>query len=326
MGHRTPLDTTCRARQRLVRRGVQSGGFRAPATEGRLDRLGYRWNAVAIVVPSLRAKLMLIRPELETTGCRFSECQPAPEICYDCLHCIMSINQRRYLAFDLEIARILPGDFDDWHSYRPLGISCAATFSGEGQPRLWHGRTSSGEIAERMSQAEASALLDYLQDAAAQGYTLLTWNGVGFDFDILAEESGRYADCRALALEHVDMMFHIFCQLGYALGLDTAARGMGLTGKTPGMRAAQAPIFWAAGRYWEVLQYVAQDVRTTFDLARAAEARGALAWINHTGTRQTLPLPEGWLAVQQALSLPEPDTSWMRRPWPRTRFTGWLQD
>lgn len=226
----------------------------------------------------------------------------------------MAEDQRRYMAFDLEIVKILPGDFDDWRSYRPLGISCAATFAGEGQLRLWHGKTPAGEIAKRMSQAECSALVDYLQSAAAQGYTLLTWNGLGFDFDILAEESSRPAECRRLALAHVDMMFHIFCRQGYPLGLDTAARGMGLAGKTPGMRPDQAPIFWAEGRHWEVLQYVSQDVRTTFDLALTAEARGALTWISRTGTRQIMPLPEGWLPVHQALLLPEPDTSWMRRP------------
>lgn len=237
----------------------------------------------------------------------------------------MSTSQRRYLAFDLEIAKILSGDFDEWRSYRPLGISCAATYDGQNPPRLWHGRTPSGEIAGRMSQAESALLVEYLMDAVAQGYTLLTWNGLGFDFDILAEESGRHPECRMLAIEHVDMMFHVFCQQGYPLGLDAAARGMGLTGKLPGMRAEQAPIYWAEGRHWEVLQYVAQDVHTTFELAKTAEANGVLTWISRSGTRQRMPLSAGWLPVRQAWLLPEPDTSWMQRPWSRARFTSWLE-
>ena len=42
-------------------------------------------------------------------------------------------------------------------------------------------------------------LVRYLEDQVAQGYTLLTWNGLGFDLDILAEESGMLPNCRRLA-------------------------------------------------------------------------------------------------------------------------------
>lgn len=35
---------------------------------------------------------------------------------------------------------------------------------------------------------------------AKEDYTLLTWNGCGFDFDILAEESGMHEQCKALAV------------------------------------------------------------------------------------------------------------------------------
>jgi hypothetical protein len=45
-------------------------------------------------------------------------------------------------------------------------------------------------------------------------YTIVTWNGTGFDFDILAEESGMLAECKGLAVNHVDMMFHVLCRLG----------------------------------------------------------------------------------------------------------------
>jgi hypothetical protein len=85
-----------------------------------------------------------------------------------------------------------------------------------------------------------------------------------------------------------------------------------------------APVYWAQGRRGEVLDYVAQDVRTTLDLARGAEKLGALRWISKGGIPQQLPLPRGWLAVDQALSLPEPDTSWMRQPWSRSKFTAWM--
>jgi hypothetical protein len=119
-------------------------------------------------------------------------------------------------------------------------------------------------------------------------------------------------------------MFHLFCQLGYGVGLDRAAKAMGLAGKPEGMSGALAPRLWANGRRQEVLDYVAQDARTTLELARICEERGYLRWITHSGNVRTVALPRGWLNVGDAMNLPEPDTSWMSNPWPRSKFTGWL--
>ena len=81
-----------------------------------------------------------------------------------------------------------------------------------------------------MSREEAAALVRYLSEQVEHGHTFVTWNGLGFDLDVLAEESGLFDCCRALALAHVDMMFHVLCRLGYGVSLDAAARGMGVTG------------------------------------------------------------------------------------------------
>ena len=225
---------------------------------------------------------------------------------------------RRYLAFDIETAKLIPEDETDWKSHRPLGISCAATLLADSDElALWHG-------ADRMSQQEAGKLVEYLATQVDNGYTIVTWNGLGFDFDILAEESGMPAKCKKLAADHVDMMFHVLCRLGYGVKLDAAAKGMGLDGKPEGMNGALAPVLWAEGKREDVLQYVAQDVRTTLDLATACEARGMMRWIARSGKPRSMALQDGWLSVDQALGLPFPDTSWMSDPWPRTDFTGWL--
>jgi hypothetical protein len=153
----------------------------------------------------------------------------------------------------------------------------------------------------------------------------VTWNGVGFDLDILAEESGMPEECRRLAAGHVDMMFHVLCRLGYGVRLDGAAKGMGLAGKPEGMNGAVAPALWAEGRREEVLAYVAQDVRTTLELATACEASGVMRWIARSGRVRTMRLPEeGWLSVEAARELSLPDTSWMDEPWSRGRFTEWM--
>ena len=111
---------------------------------------------------------------------------------------------RRYLALDIETAKLPEGD---WRSCRPLGISCAATLLADSdQPRLWYGGDDRTCPADRMSREEAVGLVDYLAAQVAHGYTLVTWNGVGFDLDVLAEESGMREECKRLALAHVDTM------------------------------------------------------------------------------------------------------------------------
>jgi len=232
---------------------------------------------------------------------------------------------RKYLAFDIEIATEIPEGEPNWAAYRPLGISCAATFAGDAsEPILWHGGRNADDPADRMSRDDAKRLLGHITAMASAGYTILTWNGLGFDFDVLAEEAGAVDECSRHALGHVDMMFHLFCTLGYGVALDRAARGMGLTGKPAGMTGAMVPGLWARGERRAVLDYVAQDARVSLELARECERCGVVRWIARSGKPMEVPLRSGWLTVREALELPLPDTSWMSNPWPRTKFTGWL--
>jgi hypothetical protein len=226
--------------------------------------------------------------------------------------------KRKYLSFDIETAKMIE---PNWRSCRPLGISCAATLLADTEELiLWH-----GEASDRLSRQEAADLVEYLTAQVGLGYTIATWNGMGFDFDVLAEESGMLAECRELAVNHVDMMFHILCRLGYGVSLNAAAKGMNLPGKPEGMSGAKAPILWAEGKREAVLDYVAQDVRTTAELATGCEACGALRWITKSGRARTMMLPEGWLTAEEAEQLPQANTSWMTDPWVRADFTAWLR-
>ena len=234
---------------------------------------------------------------------------------------------RKYLAFDIEIAKILPRDVDDLKAHRPLGISCAALLAeDEDQPHLWCSNNPDGSPASRTSRDDLGELVDFLKRQVADGYTILTWNGLSFDFDILAEESGRLADCRQLAVDHVDMMFHVFCLKGFPVALDAAAKAINSPGKPPGIDATMVPRLWAAGDTKTVLDYVANDCKITLEVARVSERQRRFAWLTRRGTASDFYLSGGrWKTVQDAMRLPEPDTSWMSKPpWPRSRFTSWL--
>lgn len=235
----------------------------------------------------------------------------------------------KFCSFDIEIAKSIPEDDTDWDPHRPLGISCAATIcTGDERPTLWY----NGQYSDprnpiyglQMTQEECRGLVYYLEGQMHQSYIPLTWNGLGFDFKILAEESGLFEECKKLAFDHVDMMFHFFCIKGFPIGLDSACRGMGLEGKPEGMNGAIAPIAWKEKRYKEVLDYVTSDVIQPLQLAELVQRRGWLTWFTKRGTPANVTL-DNWLAARAALDLPEPDVSWMDDPWPRSKFYAWTE-
>lgn len=239
------------------------------------------------------------------------------------------MTEPRFTAFDIEITKSFPPS-GDWQSVRPLGISCAATLDSTGALRLWHGPEGpDGRFASQMTPENCRELARALIQQRAEGLEVVTWNGLGFDFDILVEECGPFPERQRLvemALGHTDMAFAMLCDRGFMVGLDTAAKGMGLAGKTPGMRAELLPLKWAQGRQEQdqVLTYVAQDVRTTAALFRAILRSGRLNWTSRRRKPAEWPLPGGTIpTVMQALALPEPDTRWMSDPWPRSRFYAW---
>ena len=235
----------------------------------------------------------------------------------------------RYLAFDTETTKPFPEDHN-WRSVRPMGIACAAAYGvGDEKPRAWYNRSPNGEIEPALTQQQAQSLVNQITtltdpEKTPDPYTLLTWNGLGFDLDILAEESGMFDECRQIALDHVDMMFHFYCTQGYPLSLDKAAQGMGTPGKPEGMNGALANEMWNNADRLPVIQYCASDVRSTLALATECETQHRLQWTSNTGRTRFFNLPNGWMTVRQSLDIPQPDTSWMTDPIPRDTFTAWL--
>lgn len=230
---------------------------------------------------------------------------------------------RRYIAFDLETAKVVPVHVKDLLAHRPLGIACAAAALSDCDEHFtWCGAGTTP--APQLSRAEARTLVGDLTKRVREGYTLLSWNGLSFDLNILAEESGLRAECAALAMDHVDMMFHAVCALGHFIALQKVADALRIPGKAAGLSGAEAPAKWAAGCYDEVLGYNVQDARLSLAVARACEERGELAWVTRKGTIGRLPLPNGWHTVREAQKLPLPDTSWMTDPPTRGGFMSWM--
>ncbi len=230
---------------------------------------------------------------------------------------------RKFLAWDIEIFNEIPEGTTDWKALMPLGISCAATLlSDEPEPKLWH----AADKSRPMNPDELGDLVNYLACHSVgmlADYTIVTHNGTSFDWHVLAMESQLVAECKDLAMNSIDSMFHFFCIKGYPIGLDAVAKGCGLPGKTEGMDGAKAPQMWQAGEYDKVLEYVGQDVITTLKVAQTVERQRGFSWTAKSGRTNFVHIP-GWRTVAEALTLPEPDTSWMSDPWPRSMFTEWM--
>jgi hypothetical protein len=57
------------------------------------------------------------------------------------------------------------------------------------------------------------------------------------------------------------------------------------------------------------------------------DVRNAISWFAHVliaSKLRSMALPKGWLPVNQAEKLPEPDTSWMSDPLLRKTVMAWL--
>jgi hypothetical protein len=234
----------------------------------------------------------------------------------------------KFASFDLEIAKVLPAEVTDLKAHAPLGISCAAVaLSDRPEPIFWQG-------TPQLSAAEAGALVRDLQALAADGYTLLTWNGCNFDFWVLAQESGLLHECGTLALDHVDLMMIVTFTKGHFLGLERALKGAGLEGKKKvvklndgslltEMSGVLAPELWAKGERQAVLEYLAGDVIMPLKLAEVVARRKEIRWTSGGGKSQSCPVPE-FYSVRECFWLPRPDTAWMAEPPKREQFVEWI--
>ena len=231
----------------------------------------------------------------------------------------------KLISFDLEIAKLLPAKVDNLFDYAPLGISCAAAAHDE--VRFWSG-------TPQLSTEENRTLVKDLMDYTANGYTIVSWNGCGFDFRVLAQESGMLEECGELALNHVDLMLLVTFAKGWFLGLGKALDGANIAGKVHElslkngetlyeMSGALAPKLWADDEHEAVLTYLRGDVEQTLALAQNISETQSIRWTSGHGKPQSVPVPQ-LLTVRECFNLPEPDTSWMDAPPAREDFVKWI--
>lgn len=232
------------------------------------------------------------------------------------------------ISFDLEISNPIPEGCKDWREHSPLGISCAMLYDGKDTRTFW--------AHEKLTREYAGELVDALIDYQKRGDTIVTVNGCSFDFNVLAEESGRFGDCAELAWNHCDLMLLATFQKGWMVGLDSMLAGHRLQSKQhvvklsdgtviENMNGAMAPELWARGERDAVLEYLRGDVVRTYELAEQVSVCGMLKFVSRTGKLHCVTAAK-LHAVREMMGFPEPDVSWMDSPPTRESFVAWMGD
>jgi len=220
------------------------------------------------------------------------------------------VTEYKVIGFDLEIAEDLPEDGNiDWTI--PLGVTCVGLATNDA--RWWLAgdlldvNTENERYAERIDNV--ARLVDELERYCQRGYYIVTWNGMGFDFRVMAQDAkddvGLYKRICNLAWNHIDIAFQMRVEKGYMIGLDAAAKGLGVEGKTEGMSGALAPQMWRQG--------LEEQVRT---------------FVNADGPTALLSIPYRLPTVREVTQYCQPaDTSWMSfQPTPLGAYYGWTME
>lgn len=232
------------------------------------------------------------------------------------------------ISFDLEIAKPIPEGCKDWREHSPLGISCAMLYDGKDTQAFWE--------HEKLTREYAGELVGALVKYQKRGDIIVTVNGCSFDFNVLAEESGRFDDCVELAWSHCDLMLVATFQKGWMVGLDSMLAGHQLQSKQhsvtlrddtviENMNGAMAPELWARGEIDAVLEYLRGDVVRTYELAEQVLACGKLKFVSRTSKLHYVNAAKLY-TVREMMGFPEPDVSWMDNPLTRESFVAWMGD
>jgi hypothetical protein len=230
----------------------------------------------------------------------------------------------KYLSYDVEIFNEFA---ENQKGVEGLIPSVAATCTSQEDLLYWYDLPC-------MTPDMAKNLVLFMLSQLEDGFIPFTWNGVAFDFALLAQYSGMVEECAELALNGVDGMLLVTFPNGYFLGLDTALKGAGLQSKTHSvklndgtileeMSGALAPKLWRDGEYEAVKTYLAGDVFRPLELISAIEKNKGIKWTSKSGkpnfVRTNLTL------VKDLFKIPAPDTSWMSTsPKPRSEFVSWI--
>lgn len=240
--------------------------------------------------------------------------------------------KRKYIAWDLELANTnIPEDFSggDLFQFAPMRVSCGAVAWKDGseiKTKRWWGEPET-------SKEELSKMLKFLEKFHDDGFTILSFNGVQFDFRVCAEATGEYNLCKKLAMNHYDLMYDVFLHRGYFASLDSILKFHGRSKKhevtlkdgtvITDMSGGLAPRLWAKGEVDAVLEYLDGDVIELLNVMDIVDKRQKIEWYSQRGNY--MKIATDLLLVGEGIKkIKKPNTAWMTDPVSREDTTKWM--
>lgn len=163
---------------------------------------------------------------------------------------------------------------------------------------------------------DAVAMATFLVEARARA-TIVSFNGLSFDFQVLAHKCEpalqRQVAALAISEQHVDIMFAFAGAHGYYASMQSFAESLGLSKTWDGAAAA------ASDDVDAIIAYCKQDVRVLQKVHEAALQNGFLARKTKAGRPVKWVLtagmgPQNTACVIANLRTFKPDQRWMTNP------------
>lgn len=235
-----------------------------------------------------------------------------------------------FLALDIETSAIIE-DVSQLDKIESLPIACiCAVWVEDG---VFHRRFFTSPIdrtdlnnghALQMDCIDVAQAVVWLGLKARDGYTLCAWNGASFDMKWIARNA-VYGAARLvpdITRKMIDPMFQFFMLRGFPVSLAAACKGLGIQ-QEKAMSGADAPKAWREGRQQEVIDYCFGDCELTLLAVDAIQKKGGVSWITQRGMPKFCAF-DGLKTVEECMTFPEPDQSWMSTPLKKEKFIGWL--
>jgi len=126
-------------------------------------------------------------------------------------------------------------------------------------------------------------MLKWLVEQYAQGWKIVTWNGVAFDCRLADEVADWPLVCKQLAKVHYDPMLQFADRHGFRIGLQAVASGLRIGNKS--LEAASAPVLWQSNEAdcMKVIEYCIGDCDLTLQVAQHIQKEGFVVWQTKRG-------------------------------------------
>ena len=222
----------------------------------------------------------------------------------------LKITDYPHLFLDIELCDNIP---DGWDRDNPssLDIACICVMTIDSQ--LTENTVVHQNEGKAMTHEQIQVVCNQVKDICNQGGKFITWNGLGFDMQLLDKIDNTLKQL-ILSEHHIDLMFHFTRKKGYMIGLNKVSQGFSIGEKT--MTGLDAVKLWAKGEFQKVIDYNIKDVELLRDIYYKVIETSKIKWLSGNHNICYLNVDTSQLSVGNSLNIPRPsdkDISWMTK-------------